>query len=541
MVKILVGVFEADRYNRMSTEVEYKSETSKIAVGDVFRYIIFFLFSMALFYISFRMVFPTINNRQLPLKNGAALGAVLLFCLVLWAIQKLLGVLSDKEKALCSILMFIAFVMLEIVCARVFEVKPSWDFGEVINGAKQIAVEQPLSNRLYFELYPHNLNPSVIIGTYLKIVKEADKSLYLLNIAAISLSVCGALLIAKKVFGINTATMVMLLCLVSTPLYLYVPIVYTDTLSLPFPVLALYFWIKWRETDENSLGKQAFYFALIGIFSAIGYLIKPIAAIVLVAVVIELFISSIKRASSNSSRRKGVLSITSAILAFILVLMMFNAYVDLKGYRKNMSRENSLPYTHWLMMGMNRPIEEGGSSYGYGGFSNEDLTYSRSFKTKKERTIANLNRMEQRLKAFGTTGYATFLIKKLEWTWTDGTYFAPVKLAREPVNRGAYHQFILYSDKNTNVPYLIQCQILHAATLFLILSGTVNAMRTRNMAGLRSIMVLSCFGIMLFLLAWESRSRYLTFFIPVFNIMAASSLEEVSKALQRHKAKPGLY
>ncbi len=511
----------------MITEAEYKGRTSKITLGDVCRYFIFSVFSIALIYISFRMVFPVVNIKQLPLKNIAALGAVLLFCLLLWVIRRyILTALSDKTKEVCSILMFILFIMLEIFCAQTFEVKPTWDFGEVINGAKQISLGQSIVNSKYFELYPHNLNPAIIIGTYLKIFNDVDKSLYILNIMAISLSVAGAYLITKKVLGINAAVIVMLFCLLSTPLYLYVPIVYTDTLALPFPVLSLYFWIKWRAA--NCPWKQVLYFSLIGAFSAIGFLIKPIAAIVFVAAIVELFISVVFKSLPSSGLQKLLFSLPSAILAFLLILAIFNSYVGLMGYQKNISSERALPYTHWLMMGMNRPIKEGGTSYGYGGFSGEDLTFSRSFETKSERIEANLSRMEERLKDFGPKGYTSFLLKKLEWTWTDGTYFAPVKLAREPLKRGVFHQYVLYDDgKNTNTPYLMLCQIVHSATLFLMLFGTIGAILSRNMGGLKTVIVLSCLGIMIFLLAWETRSRYLTFFIPVFNIMAVSGLEEV--------------
>ena len=84
-----------------------------------------------------------------------------------------------------------------------------------------------------------------------------------------------------------------------------------------------------------------------------------------------------------------------------------------------------------------------------------------------------------------------------------------------------------------HIPYQVCGQLVHSLTLAMMLYGVVQALFTRRMAGFRSVMVLSCLGIMLFLLVWETRSRYLTFMIPVFIVMAADGLDSAFRGVDK--------
>lgn len=501
--------------------------------GHLLHSIGFSIFSLVLLYLNFRMYFPLTNASQLPLRHFVALVAVFLFFLTLWAIHRMLLCFSDRVVGVISLLLFALLVLAQVFCIMIFKVKPTWDFGDVITAAKQISLGKPISYIKYFEIYPHNLKPAVLIGTFMKLFKGADWSFYLLNVLSISASIASVYFIVKKTLGIRIAALAMLLALLSTPLYLYAPIVYTDTLSLPYPAISLLFWLKWREASKKEdRRKQMLYFFLIAVVSAIGYLLKPVAAIVLFAALGEQFLTWVFKRLKKSFEGI-VISLLSALLAFILVLGTFFTYADRMGYTKNISEDKAYPYYHWIMMGMNRPYGEGGTSYGYGGFSGEDYNYTKVYETKDARKAADISRIKERLKKFGAKGYVKFLMKKLEWTWTDPTFYAPVKLARKPLNNDIFHQWVLPNKMGRHIPYQVCGQLVHSLTLAMMLYGVVQALFTRRMAGFRSVMVLSCLGIMLFLLVWETRSRYLTFMIPVFIVMAADGLDSAFRGLDK--------
>ncbi len=227
--------------------------------------------------------------------------------------------------------------------------------------------------------------------------------------------------------------------------------------------------------------------------------------------------------------RPFILSLLTALLAAIFILGSFYACAHAKGYTKNISKDKAFPYVHWIMMGMNRPYSEGGTSSGYGGFSGADYKYTKIYANKEIRKVADIVRIKERLQKFGLGGYAQFLIKKLEWTWTDPTFYAPEKLGRKPVYSSIFHQWVLPNEEGRHIPYLVIGQAVHGLTLAMMLFGAVRAWCARSMDGFRMVMVLSCLGIMLFLLAWETRSRYLTFMIPIFLVMASDGLYSAFK------------
>jgi hypothetical protein len=191
-------------------------------------------------------------------------------------------------------------------------------------------------------------------------------------------------------------------------------------------------------------------------------------------------------------------------------------------------------------MGMNESIAEGGSSYGYGGFSAYDLTFTRSYPSKLERQQADLQVIKERLRIFGVKGYVRFLLRKAEWTWTDGTYFAPVKLARRPLKLARLHVFVLSNKGLSSKLYRGYSRITQLLLLLLILIGCIFGLAGKNSEIYRA-MVLMCLGIMVFLLFWEARSRYLVNMIPVFIVMAAASSEMTYRFIAELKIRERLH
>jgi hypothetical protein len=184
------------------------------------------------------------------------------------------------------------------------------------------------------------------------------------------------------------------------------------------------------------------------------------------------------------------------------------------------------------MMGMNKNYSEGGTSYGYGGFSAEDLKFTRLFSTTSAMKEANIAVIRARLNRFGMTGYAKFLLKKAEWTWTDGAYFIPAKLARYPLKQTALHKIVLSSNGKMNTLFRIFAQFMQTIMLSMILTGCISSLLKGNGGAFR-LMALMCLGLMVFLLFWEARSRYLIFMLPVFVVMTVHGLLIAFKWLDR--------
>lgn len=497
-------------------------------LDKLYQYISFILLTFAFLIINSRMYFPWTTINFNVLYGFTPLGIVLFIVFDLVILYKFVLLrLKDSQNIAISILLIICLFILLVLTLMNFRVTPSWDFGDVLYGAKNIADRKPLVNRQYFEMYPHNLNPAVLIGLFLRYTGNTYWSPYVMNTIHIMTAVIITYLLSLKILGTKLATIVTIIILFCTPVYLYSPIVYTDTLSMPFPVLTLYFWVLAKSSKTQRLSKYLLFYALIGIFSAFGYLYKPVAAIGLIGAALETILRGkafdYQDNKQNFARfiANRITPVATSIIVFIFVLNIFNTYAYNSGYSKNIRTEKTFPYTHWLMLGSNKPFSEGGTSYGYGGFSHEDMFYTESLMTYKEKQTETTRIFLQRVRNMGAKGYLAFLSKKLEYVWNDGTYYVLVKLTREPLNTDPNN--ITGGEGASNTLYLTIAQLAHSVVLLLMLVVFIASLRGRCNQVSR-MMGSMCLGILIFLLFWEARSRYIVTLIPIFAVLSGGGI-----------------
>jgi len=111
----------------------------------------------------------------------------------------------------------------------------------------------------------------------------------------------------------------------------------------------------------------------------------------------------------------------------------------------------------------------------------------------------------------------SFYTQKAIYTFGDGTYFAPAKLEREPLYSYKIKDYFLYSNHGKNKIYHIVAQTQHVLMLFFIILGLIfSSYLDKRQRYLQMFLN----GVFLFLLLWETRSRYLVNFIPVFLLSA---------------------
>lgn len=515
----------------------------------MYNFLVFSTASVFFAYVSLRMLFPMLKSRLHPLKGLSALPVFFLCFLVIWVIDRYLFRKMNRRTANAAIIGLIALnAALQIICLNYLKVRPSWDFGAIMTAAGDIASGHAIRNWGYFQEYPFNIYTAVLVGTYQYLAGGSPSAPYTLNILSVISSIIGACLLVYRLYGHKSAVLAAFFLLGMTPLYMNIPIVYTDTLSMPFAVWTVYLWTFIRNGHKNTI----LYCILIGLSAAAGYLIKPVAAAGLAAFAVDFLMNRGKyRQRAFLKHLAAALPLAAALITFVVSIFAFRAYVSWKGFDSRIDSNKSLPYTHWLMMGMNTIAAEGGTSSGYGGFSAADLKFSRTYPTTMAKKIAEIGMIKTRLRHFGITGYGKFLLKKIEWTWTDGTYFVPVKLSRLPIKRTILHKFVLFSNGKSNKLYLIFTQFIQTAMLAMILLGCLSALKnscskaskSRNADALLSLrtdayrlMTLMCLGLMFFLLFWETRSRYLIFMIPIFVVMTVNGLILAFRGLDKAAA-----
>ena len=119
-----------------------------------------------------------------------------------------------------------------------------------------------------------------------------------------------------------------------------------------------------------------------------------------------------------------------------------------------------------------------------------------------------------------------FLKEKISFTWGDGTYYAPNKLRREPINTNNMQEYVI-GEKNQAYIYL--SQFVHIVILIgITISGVMSYKRYDVIKGIQ----ICIFGVFLFLILWETRSRYLVCYLPLVIVCAMDGFNSIFKSVE---------
>ena len=143
----------------------------------------------------------------------------------------------------------------------------------------------------------------------------------------------------------------------------------------------------------------------------------------------------------------------------------------------------------------------------------DELT--RSYKVGKDAISFNIKEYCNRVKKMGFTGYFNYLTKKGVNTWSDGLYFSDIKLFLNSRHPDSTFYNLLIGNMDTKIFFIYFSQGVQFSFLILLIVGCIVKRNDDDIDYVR----LSIFGVMLFLLFWENRSRYLLNFVPIFIIV----------------------
>jgi hypothetical protein len=193
---------------------------------------------------------------------------------------------------------------------------------------------------------------------------------------------------------------------------------------------------------------------------------------------------------------------------------MFNDYF-LKGHLKEPYVANlKTPITHWIMMGL-----QNGGRYSY-----DDYEYTRSFPIEN-RSNACTDKIKERLNGMSYKDLADLLKEKTLICFGDGTLNESEFLDDYPQNVTKLHDLILFEgSKYKN--YSEYCtSILLSIYLFSIIGQTLAAVRKYKYSDLTVVPPLSMMGLWMFLMMWETNSRYITNYSCIMVICCITGLK----------------
>ena len=496
------------------------------------------------FFAVFGCILVSIIKRQAESMPGRLFTAMLPFL----AAHLFLGWLCRKEKEpacvfrigglrltvwdLLSAAGLFVMIQVQIYMGRQLAVDPGWDFGCVFYGAQEVVENGHLvSLNTYFLQCPNNIFALVFLSTVFKAIAPFKTATIFtgiwLNVMMIDMAVILMFLWMRMVWTPRKAFYGAVVCFFLSPYYLFVPIFYTDTLSLPFSagILLLYEWMRRREEKE----KKAFWgYILLGMLCVAGYLLKGNLMVFAIAIVIHMVLRTIdgRHVADGQKKRTAVYMGCFAIgfLAFFLAWKIGLSASHIIDYENRDKYE--FPMVQQVMMGAG----------GDGNWSAQDQILATNTDTLAQRTQACSYMLQNRVRAKGFTGMlGHFINKGAKVTWGDGLYFTYEKLKRDPLYESWLHGYVLQTGEH--FPELVRWTSgFHVVLLLLMLLSVGKGMMTHSVDSM-SLVRLVILGVMLFLFVWETRSRYIVNVTPLFAAMAVDGSCCLADLSQRWRKK----
>lgn len=427
------------------------------------------------------------------------------------------------ERIQFVILAVILFVIQLIVAWQIY-FKTGWDCGTLVKTAQEIAFRNgDIADSAYFSMYPNNTFLVAVFVVILRITAAiGSQSDYfvlvafgclLVNVAGFLMTECVRKITGKQWLAMTAWVVYVILAGLSP----WISIPYTDTYSIIFPILCVWFFLC--KTEKN----KYLMYALIGFFGTIGSFIKPTSIFVLLAFAIVEgihFLSNILVEKKGKEEIKKLCCLLVVMVATVLLAFGLKSFVE---YKMGCAPDEDKAFTpaHYLMMGLNY---QSGGTYDQG-----DVNFSASAPNVEERNRQALQEAGNRLSQMGLKGIGIHFTRKLLTNFNDGIFswgnegefYWNIPERNNPLAR-VLRNFYYESGSAYDIFQLVG----QTAWIFVLISmvGLLKKGRkTEDM--LHAILIISLIGICCFVMLFEARARYLFLYCPLFVLCGALGLE----------------
>lgn len=510
------------------------SKTLYIGLSSIFM-IIFIPVLFCIFMFGNTMDYNTVNKLITVYGNKrlTIFGFLIIFCIFI-VLTLFKGVEQSKKASMITIgCLAVAFIMLyfinEEICKCIW-FPQGWDVGCVVGSAYSLDAGTPIGTDTYYSIYPNNVPMAFIL--YRLYSFAANSGIYSLKPEFLWIQViCGMLSIAGMATCLTIKKMTNHLGAVLAGFVLYVACIgispwktvpYTDMYALLFPILSVCLYVHYYYAKSNAA--RMIYFGLSFLAGVMGSLVKPTVLIVAVAImIVELchFVFHLRQEWKQALIKLGLIALT-----FLLYKGALNYIYEDTGYIQN--KEISATFHHYMVMGLNQETT--------GSYSAEDAGLIGQYPNREERIEVQMGMVFSRMKELGPIGYLKFLLTKTVMTFNDGTFNwgreGVYYLEKYPVlSKGAYAytlKNIFWPEHQYSELFNTFCQTVWLAILFALPGLCLYRKHTHSL----NLVLLSILGIMLYLMLFEARARYLLCFTPIFILGAVIGLVRYLELVQ---------
>ncbi|PXV91493.1 hypothetical protein C8E03_10349 [Lachnotalea glycerini] len=433
---------------------------------------------------------------------------------------------NQKQRNRCAAIVGILIAVIQIMVIYFIRSPLRSDPGMVFDQALdmfQSGTISPTAIEGYFSIYPNNIPLCIYEHLILKLGGTLGLNykyflLYLdfINVVFIDLAMFFAYRIIQMLFTGTKALKFLVLSAMNPLLYAYTILVYTSTLSMPFIMGLIYFFLL--ALREKKAVNKVIYTILATLIFYFGFQLRVTVIITLLAIGIYMLLQ--RREKLNKA---GVLRLVKSVFIIAVTLALAGGCYHIleKKYVKFDYSQTAFPVTHWLMMG----------AQGSGGFNTEDFNYTFSLPTKEERVQANLEEYKRRISDLGVDGTIHLILNKLKVTWSDGLD-ATIDSLSDNKTYYAVNDYLTGSKKDIFVSY---CHMYNLLLMILVLISAVRGLKRRFDQPV-FIISLNLLGGIIFHLIWETGAAYNICFTFLVLILANDGQEWFCMHMKKNKA-----
>lgn len=427
----------------------------------------------------------------------------------------------DKNFKIAAAVYLLALLGIQILVGNIMRYLPMWDLGSVYHGAISWAEHGNVDSYAeYFYYFPHNLGLTVLFKYYFSLVhgifgSGTDYYVAALVLGSVIVSIFrfSVIGICKKMFGTTYAIVAMVLMLLCIPLYFASAVFYTDVMSMAAPSLFYLCYLCSKEAQDKK--KHIGWYALMALIAAVGMEIKFTVVIILIAVMMEMLL--------QKYWKQCLVMLGVHIVVISAAFSGVNHIVYSEVLDEKQAEAMNTPYLHWVMMG----------AQGNGSYNGADYELTRSYTDKKEQQKALLVEIRKRYKNMGFSGVLKLWKNKTLKCFGDGSFGLSDFLDDKPQKQNVLHDWVLYSGKNFG-KYQAFCLGVFWLILLLMLVGVLGSFwRKAADAVDMTALWLTFFGIWLFLMFWETSSRYFTNHLSAMLVAAVYGLWQLDIVIKK--------
>lgn len=273
-----------------------------------------------------------------------AAGAVLLFYLLYRHGKPV----TDHFLFRCCAAGFVILLTLQLAAASYLEMTTSWDPGGVLTSAKECVENRAIiTHTNYFSRFQNNTGLLTIEVLYFFVLDffNIPIGMYtasLLNIVFTDIAILFMVLFIRKTWDNNRALLYMVISVFFMPNFLYIPVMYTDTMSMVFITLPLYLFSCYLRQERRKI--RIIQLAAISLLLCAGTKVKGSVAILLVALSVYLII--------NRSWRRWLAALLLLVIPFTLASVGFDW--SMRAVKVIRADEDiyRFPVEYWVYMGL---------------------------------------------------------------------------------------------------------------------------------------------------------------------------------------------